>query len=134
MKYILLYLAATLVFFAIDMVWLGWLAKDFYWTKLDHVLTDQINWTSALIFYMIYIGGILYFAVLPGFEIGTWQSALIKGALLGFLCYATYDLTNMALIKEWPLIVVIVDILWGTFLTGSVAVLTYLIGGKFLGF
>lgn len=134
MKYLFLYLAATVIFFAIDMVWLGWLAKDFYWGKLDFILSDQTNWTAAIVFYLIYIGGILYFAVVPGFEAGTWQAALVKGALFGFFCYATYDLTNMALIEGWPLEVVIVDIIWGAVLTGSVAVLTYLIGQKFLSF
>lgn len=134
MKYLLLYLIATLIFFAIDMFWLGWLAKDFYWKKLDFILTDQTNWTAAIIFYLIYICGILYFAVVPGLNAGNWQIALLNGALFGFFCYATYDLTNMALIKGWPLEVVVIDIIWGAALTGSVAVLTYFLGKKFIGF
>ncbi|MEZ4952963.1 MAG: DUF2177 family protein [Saprospiraceae bacterium] len=134
MKYFLLYLIATLIFFTIDMIWLGWLAKDFYWKKLDFILTDQTNWTAAIIFYLIYIAGILYFAVVPGLNAGNWQIALLNGALFGFFCYATYDLTNMALIKGWPLEVVIIDIIWGAVLTGSVAVLSYLLGNKFIGF
>jgi uncharacterized membrane protein len=134
MKYFLLYLIATLIFFTIDMIWLGWLAKDFYWKKLDFILTDQTNWTAAIIFYLIYIAGILYFAVVPGLNAGNWQIALLNGALFGFFCYATYDLTNMALIKGWPLEVVIIDIIWGAVLTGSVAVLSYLFGNKFIGF
>ena len=134
MKYLYLYLIATIIFFAIDMVWLGWLAKDFYWKKLDFILSDQTNWTAAVVFYLIYIAGILYFAVVPGLNAGAWQTALMKGALFGFFCYATYDLTNMALIKGWPLEIVIVDIIWGTVLTGSVAVLSYLLGQRFLSF
>jgi len=83
-----------------------------------------------VIFYLIYIGGILFFAVLPSLREQNWQKALLNGAVLGGLCYATYDLTNMATISRWPLVVVVVDIIWGIVLTGAVSVLTYLIGTK----
>jgi len=128
MKIVLIYLLAVVIFFCIDMVWIGVLAKNFYREKLSFVFTGQINWTAAVIFYLIYIGGILYFAVLPG---ANWQTALQNGAVLGLLCYATYDLTNMATIPQWPLIVVIADIIWGIVLTGSVSAVTVLLGQRF---
>ncbi len=134
MKYIALFLTSTVIFFAIDMLWLGFVAKNFYREKLSFIFTGEVNWPAALIFYLIYIVGILYFAILPALNTGNWNLALLNGALLGFLCYATYDLTNMATIKQWPLIVVVVDIIWGTVLTGSVAVLSYFVASRFLHF
>ena len=130
MRVPLTYLIATVLFFAIDMAWLGFFAKGFYRDKLGFILSDKPNWAAAIIFYLIYIGGILFFAVLPSLREHSWAIAAVNGALLGMLCYATYDLTNMATIAKWPLIVVIVDIIWGIVLTGTVATLTYFIGNK----
>jgi uncharacterized membrane protein len=109
------------------MVWLGVVAKDFYQTKLGHIL-GTVNWQAAIIFYLIYIIGILIFATIPAMESVSFSRALILGGLFGFFAYATYDFTNLATLKDWPIIVVVVDILWGTILTGSVAALSYLIG------
>ncbi len=134
MKYLLLFLITTLIFFAVDMLWLGVIAKNFYRDKLSFIFTGEVNWAPAIIFYLIYIAGILYFSILPGLDGGNWKMVLLNGAILGFLCYATYDLTNMATIKQWPLIVVFVDIAWGTLLTGTVAVLSYLAAVKWLHF
>ena len=114
------------------MLWLGVIAKNFYREKLSFIFTGLENWQAALIFYFIYIFGILYFAVLPGFEHHQWKTVLFNGAFLGFLCYATYDLTNMATIKQWPLSIVVVDIIWGTILTGSVAIASYFSAIKLL--
>ena len=122
----------TVIFFAIDMVWLGFIAKNFYREKLGFILSTNVNWYAAATFYLIYIGGILYFAVLPAMRDESWQTALLQGAVLGFLCYATYDLTNLATIKSWPLTVVLVDIVWGIVLTGSCALISYLVALKFL--
>jgi uncharacterized membrane protein len=130
MKTIYLYLICTGLLFAIDMLWLGLFAKNFYKDKLGFIMSDKINWAAAILFYLIYIGGILFFAVLPGLREQSWVMALLNGAILGLLCYATYDLTNMATISRWPLIVVIVDIAWGIILTGGVSLLTYYIGTK----
>ena len=126
-----IYLLCTIIFFVIDMLWLGVVAKNFYKEKLGFIFTGEVNWSAAIIFYLIYIGGILFFAVLPALRDHSWQIALINGAVLGGLCYATYDLTNMATIKQWPLIVVVVDIIWGIVLTGSVSLLTYYISTRF---
>jgi uncharacterized membrane protein len=126
MTTLITYAIATIAFFAIDMVWLGLIAKNFYRSKLSHVLSPDVVWPAAILFYLIYIAGIVYFAVNPALKDASWQDALLKGALLGGLCYATYDLTNMATIAKWPIEIVVVDIIWGVVLTGSVSLITFL--------
>ena len=130
MRVPLIYLICTVIFFAIDMLWLGFFARSFYKDKLGFILSDKVNWAAAVIFYLVYIGGILFFAVLPALREHSWAIAAVNGVVLGMLCYATYDLTNMATIAGWPLIVVIVDIVWGIVLTGMVATITYFIGNR----
>lgn len=119
-----LYALTIPVFFAIDMLWLGIVAKDFYRNQIGFLMGD-VNWIAAIMFYLLYIVGILVFAVLPGIESGSWVKALMLGAFFGFIAYATYDLTNLAVLKDWPLTVTIIDIIWGSVLTGAVAVSSY---------
>ena len=128
MKLIYLYLLTLPVFFGIDMLWIGVLAKDFYRNNLGHLFRENINWAAALIFYFLYIIGILIFATLPALEKQSLGRAVLLGALFGFFAYATYDLTNFATLKDWPLKVTVVDMIWGMVLTGSVAAASYLIG------
>ena len=128
MKLVYLYLLTLPVFFGIDMLWIGVLAKDFYRKNLGHLLRPDINWAAALIFYLLYIAGILIFATLPALEKHSLRQALVMGALFGFFAYATYDLSNLATLKDWPVNVVFVDILWGMFLTSSVAAASLFIG------
>ncbi len=130
-QYIYLYLLTVPAFFIIDMVWLGLVAVKFYQTQIGHLL-GPINWSAAIIFYLVYIVGILIFAVVPGLEAGSWYKAALYGALFGFFTYATYDLTNLATLKDWPLIVVIVDIIWGAVLSSSVALISYYLGKQFI--
>jgi len=125
-KLITSYFIALLSFFALDMVWLGLISKNYYKQKLGFILSDNPNWAAAVVFYVVYIGGILFFAVNPSLKEARWQTAVLNGALLGALCYATYDLTNMATIAKWPIEIVIIDIIWGMVLTGIVSVVTYL--------
>lgn len=132
MKYLFIYAIATVIFFGLDMAWLGLVAKNFYRQKLGFIFTGEVRWAAAVIFYLIYIAGILYFAIEPGLNGGGWQIALLNGVLFGLMCYATYDLTNMATIKQWPFVVVVVDIIWGMVLTGSVSVLAYLAAVKWI--
>ena len=127
LQYIYLYLLTVPVFFAIDMLWLGVIAKGFYQDKLVDFL-GPVNWPAAFIFYFMYIVGILIFAVVPALDSQSLTKAIIFGALFGFFTYATYDFTNLATLKDWPVIVVFVDVLWGTVLSLSVATVSYLIG------
>ena len=125
-----LYLFTIPVFFLIDMLWLGIIAKNLYRPRIGHLMSDDVNWTAAFVFYFLYIVGILFFAVVPALEAGDWKKALLLGAAFGFFTYATYDLTNLATLKNWSLTVVIADILWGTVLCGAVASVSFWIGGK----
>lgn len=100
MKILLVFIITMVIFAAIDLIWLGYLAKNLYQQKIGFLMADKINWVAALIFYIIYISGILYFVIFPSLETGEWQTALLKGAILGVLCYGTYDLTNMATLKN----------------------------------
>jgi uncharacterized membrane protein len=130
LRYLVLYAITVGIFFAIDILWIGVIAKNLYREKLGFILSDKVNWAAAIIFYLIYIGGIIYFAVAPAIQAQSFSTAIINGVLLGMLCYATYDLTNMATIAKWPLSITIIDIIWGGFLTGSCATATYFISTK----
>ena len=120
-KYLLAYLLTAIVFFSIDMVWLGFIAKDLYRKYLGGFLSDTVNWPAAIIFYCLFIIGIFIFAIIPAVEKNMVGQAVLLGALFGFFTYATYDLTNLATLKNWPLLIVIVDMAWGAILTATVA-------------
>jgi uncharacterized membrane protein len=126
-KLIISYLLTTVVFFAIDMTWLGFIAKNLYRKYLGSFLSDTVNWTAAIIFYLLFIVGIFYFAILPAVEKNSLAKAILSGALFGFFTYATYDLTNLATLKNWPLPIVFIDIIWGAVLTGLVSTAGYFI-------
>lgn len=130
-KFILSYLLTAVVFFTIDLAWLGLVAKGLYDRYLGNFLSDQINWTAAIVFYLLFIVGIFLFVIFPALEKQSWQHALLYGALFGFFTYATYDLTNLATLKGWPLTIVFIDILWGMVLTGSVSTAGYFIAKYF---
>jgi uncharacterized membrane protein len=125
--FLISYLLTTLVFFAIDIVWLGFVAKGIYAKYLSSFLAPNVNWTAAIIFYLLFIIGIFVFAILPAVEKGSLQTAVIYGALFGFFTYATYDLTNLATLKDWPLPIVFIDIAWGIVLTATVSAAGYFI-------
>lgn len=120
-KFIPVYLLLIPIFFAIDLVWLGFVAVDLYDDQIGFLLADQINWVAAIVFYLLYIAGIVYFAVAPGIAKRSLRYCLISAATFGFLAHATYDLTNLATIDGWPLQVTIIDLIWGTILTTTTA-------------
>lgn len=122
-RWLAVYLIALVVFLAIDMVWLGLVAPGFYDHHLGHLL-GPVNWPAAIAFYLMFILGIVIFAVAPGLRHRSAAVALRWGALFGFFTYATYDLTNYATLRDWPLVVVVADILWGVVLCGLVAFCT----------
>ncbi len=120
-KLLLSYILTFVVFFIIDMTWLGFIAKDLYRKYLGGFLSNQVNWTAAIIFYLLFIVGIFIFTIMPAVEKNSLSSAITLGALFGFFTYATYDLTNLATLKGWPLNIVFIDIIWGTVLTTLVS-------------
>jgi uncharacterized membrane protein len=125
-----LFLIALPVFFVIDMIWLVLVAKNFYQKQIGFLMKPDINWFAAVLFYLLFIGGLITFVISPALEKHSWIHALLYGALFGLITYATYDLTNLATIKDWPLAVTIVDLIWGSVLAGSISVITYLIANK----
>jgi uncharacterized membrane protein len=127
MEYVKMYLIALIIFIAIDALWLGLVAPKFYKAQIGHLMTEKPNLIAALVFYLIFIVGVVYFVVNPAIEAGEISKVLIAGALFGFITYATYDLTNLATLKDWPLTVTIVDLIWGTTLSTLIGLFTYLI-------
>jgi uncharacterized membrane protein len=128
--FIKLYFIALPVFFAIDMVWLVLVAKNFYRQQIGFLLKTNINWPAAIIFYLLFIGGLVLFVIAPSVEKKSILNALFMGALFGLITYATYDLTNLATIKDWPILVTVVDLIWGSVLASSVSLISYLIAVK----
>ena len=127
--YLKLYLLTLPLFLLIDMIWLVGIAKNFYNKEIGHLMADQANKTAAVIFYAMFIIGIIFFAVRPAIAADSWQIALLYGGLFGFFTYATYDFTNLATLKDWSMKMVFVDVLWGTFLCGVVALGSYYMSG-----
>ena len=125
-QYLTAYFATALVFLAIDFIWLSQVARGFYFERLGDLLLDKPNMGAAVVFYSVYVIGIVFFAVVPALRTDSAAMALIYGALFGFFAYATYDMTNYATLRNWPLVVSLVDIAWGTCLTGSSALAGYL--------
>ncbi len=126
-----LYLIALPTFFVIDFIWLALIARKFYIDQLGQLMKTNINWTAAIIFYLLFIVGLVIFAIAPAFEKKSLASAILLGGLFGFFSYATYDLTNLATLKNWPLTVTIVDLIWGVVLAGSISGITFFIASKF---
>ena len=126
--YVKLYFATLVAFFAIDLVWLGLVARTFYSRYLGSLMAPKVKWPAAVIFYLLYVVGILVFAVLPGLEAKSLKTTLVSAALLGLIAYATYDLTNLATLKNWPLLVTVVDLVWGTALSVAVGFAGYMAG------
>ena len=127
MTFLKMYLIAFLVFLAVDALWLGLVAPKFYKSQIGFIMAERPNFIAAGIFYLIFIVGVVYFVVNPAVEAQSVTKVLVAGALFGFVTYATYDLTNLATLKDWPLTVTIVDLIWGTSLSTVVGVLTYVI-------
>ncbi len=126
--YLKLYFATLIVFFAVDMAWLGLVARSFYQKQIGFLMAPATNWAAAIIFYLLFIFGILFFVVLPGLREGSLGATLLRAVLYGLITYATYDLTNLATLKDWPVTMTIVDIAWGIFLSTVVSLASFWIG------
>ncbi len=112
-KTLLAYAATALVMVAIDLVWLGWIAKPLYQQGIGHLMSAEPRLAVGALFYLLYPVGLMVFAVVPGAAMG-WGETAIKAALFGFFAYATYDLTNLATLKNWPASLALIDMTWGT--------------------
>ena len=129
LNYLAAYGAAALAFLALDVVWLGFIAKSFYRDGIGHLMADTPNLVAGGVFYLLYPAGVLLFTLAPSTWSGgltapalvPWPRAILAGALFGFFAYATYDLSNLATLRGWPLRLTLVDIAWGTALTATAA-------------
>lgn len=123
-----LYFLTLVVFLGIDAIWLGLVAPKFYRTQIGHLMADKANLLAALIFYLLFIAVLVYFVVAPGMSM-PMREVILRGALFGLVTYATYDLTNLATLRNWPVLVTVVDLLWGTFLSAATSALAVWLAG-----
>ena len=122
------YFAVTfVVFMGMDLIWLCFVAKNIYSKYLGYLMAPQVNWMAAMVFYVIFIIGVLYFVIAPSLVDRDFTQLVIRAMLFGFITYATYDLTNLATVRDWPITITIIDLIWGTTLSTSVSVISYLI-------
>lgn len=128
-KNIKIYGIAFLVFLVIDMVWLNVVAKQLYFEQLGYLMTTEVNVLAAVIFYVLFIVGLQYFVINPNLQNHAMKT-LCAGAFFGLVTYATYDLTNLATIKDWPILITAVDLVWGSVLSASVATVTHVLVKK----
>jgi len=133
MNYIALALIALPITFIIDIVWIGLVANRFYKQEMGDMFADPINWVPAVLFYIIYMAGLAFFVIEPALVKHSLMYAVLAGAFFGLVAYATYDLTGLAVIRNWSVLLTVVDMAWGMFLTASVSGLTYLVATSFLG-
>jgi uncharacterized membrane protein len=113
----------------IDLTWIGIVMYPFYKAQIGHLMAASVNWVPAAIFYIIYLALVVYFVVEPGVRSGNFWQTVVNGALLGFLAYATYDLSNHATLKDWPVLMTVVDMAWGTCITAILAAIGFFLGG-----
>lgn len=127
MIYLKSYAFTLIVFFGLDLLWIGLLARGFYFSQIGSLMRDNINYIAAGGFYLAYVGGIVFFAVSPALTDNSWQRAALNGFLLGLIAYGTYDMTNLATLKDWPLPMTLVDIVWGGVITSVSATIGMII-------
>ncbi|MGD8898315.1 MAG: DUF2177 family protein [Acidobacteriota bacterium] len=127
-----LYGVAVVTFLVIDMIWLGVIARSFYRAQIGHLMRSNVNWAAAIVFYLLFVCGIVVLAVWPAIERRSLSHALALGALLGLVAYAAYDLTNLATLEGFPLTVALVDLVWGMVLCATVSAITYLASARLM--
>ncbi len=127
MTFIQLYLIAFVIFLVVDMIWLVGIAKKLYSKELGFIMAPKPNLLAAGICYVIFIVGLVFFVIDPAMAKDSWSFALLVGMLFGFITYSTYDLTNLATLKNWPIRITVIDMIWGTSLGGLVSVVTFFI-------
>jgi uncharacterized membrane protein len=124
------YLASLVAFLILDLAWLGLIARGFYLNQLDHLLRPDVRWPPAILFYLLFVVAVVVFAVMPAIERGSLLRAVVLGGFFGVVAYATYDLTNLATMKSFPLLVAVVDMTWGCVLSATVAAVGYFVATR----
>ncbi len=113
------FLVTALVFLVIDIVWLAFISPKLYKENIGHLMSDRVNFLAAGVFYLLFVVALLYFVIDPAIAAGSVRQALLRGAFLGLVMYATYDLTNLATLKDWPFKITVIDLAWGAFVTAA---------------
>ncbi len=119
MKWIIAYISAAVAFGILDSIWLRWAGPNLYRPVIGEIMAENFRVGAAAAFYFIYLAGMVWFAIKPGLASGNVATAVLNGALLGALCYATFDLTSQAVFKVWATHVTVIDIIWGAFATAT---------------
>lgn len=132
MQNLKVYLITVVVFFLVDIVWLGFISKNLYKKYLGDLMAPNVNWTAAIVFYLLFIAGLVFFVINPAIEKESLRYALIVGGFFGLITYSTYDLTNLSTLKDWPINITIIDIIWGTILNSATAAITFLVANRFI--
>lgn len=132
MQNLKVYLITVVVFFLVDIVWLGFISKNLYKKYLGNLMAPNVNWTAAIIFYFLFIAGLVFFVINPAIEKESLKHAIVVGGFFGLIAYSTYDLTNLATMKDWPLNITVIDIIWGTILNAATAGITFLLANRFI--
>lgn len=127
-----MYIISVTVFLLIDALWLGLIARKVYAKYLGYIMTKDIVWLAAVVFYLIFVAGLLFFVIDPAIKYQSIKYAIAAGAFFGFIAYATYDLTNMATIQGWPLIVTVIDLIWGAFLSSATSAISFILINRFI--
>ena len=132
MQFLKVYALTLVIFFLVDIVWLGVISKKLYKEYLGHLMAPNVNWAAALVFYFLFIAGLVFFVIMPTIEKGDLMYAITLGAFFGLITYGTYDLTNLATLEDWPLNITIIDLIWGTFLNAATSGITYFVATSLL--
>ena len=127
MRYLGMYLISFAVFLSIDLVWLNIIAKTLYRRELGYLMAERFNLLAAFFFYVLFVAGLVFFSIYPAYQAQSLVRALLTGAFFGLVSYATYDLTNMATVRNWPILITVIDLLWGTALGGMTSIFSYFV-------
>ena len=127
------YAVSLVVFLALDLAWLGWIARGFYRAQLGDLLSPQVRWGAAILFYLLFVAAVVVFAVMPALERASLTRAIVSGGFFGLVAYAAYDLTNLATLRGFPAVIAVVDMTWGTLLTAATAAAGYLFAARAVG-
>lgn len=132
-NYFALYVISFVAFIALDAVWLGVIAKNLYATELKGLMTDNVKWGAAALFYLIFVAGLMYFVIAPTLKSDSMHNLVLAGGFFGLVTYATYDLTNYATLKGFPIKLVVIDMIWGSVLSAAVSFVAYQVYNKLVG-
>ena len=132
MQNLKVYLITVVVIFLVDILWLGFISKNLYKKYLGDLMAPNVNWTAAIVFYLLFIAGLVFFVINPAIEKESLRYALLVGGFFGLITYSTYDLTNLSTLKDWPINITIIDIIWGPILNSATAAITFLVANRFI--